>query len=234
MKKLWQLLPLLGLLLGSCAQHKEEATVAEETPQQLVVPPAANLPGVPLGRLWQTHRPVIYQADMRMRVTDFEAATVQLDTLLYQHGAYLAEAHEASDDGRHSQHLTIRVPSARFLPLTFALGRLGYVERKDISSRDLTSEQLQVRTQDTVTSVLSAHDKLLAEEATMGTLNLAYYQPVPAEMGPQPLLAPRLQAGLRFGWHLLGEFVVALTYLWPLTLVLAGWLTYRRWRRLPA
>ncbi|MBT9395474.1 DUF4349 domain-containing protein [Hymenobacter sp. NST-14] len=235
MKKRWQLLPLLGLLLGSCAQQKEEAPAAVEEKQPLVVPPAANLPDVPLGRLWQTHRPVIYQADMRMRVTDFESATVQLDTLLYRHGAYLAEAHEATDDGRHSQHLTIRVPSARFLPLTFALGRLGYVENKDIRSHDLTSEQLQARTQDTAASVLSARDQLLAEEATMGTLDLVYYQPVPAEMAPQPPLAPRLVAGLRYGWHLLGEFVVALTYLWPLTLVLASWLIYRRrQRRLPA
>ncbi|WP_426492343.1 DUF4349 domain-containing protein [Hymenobacter sp. 102] len=228
MKKLWQLLPLLGLLLGSCAQQEKEAPVAVAEQKPLVIPPAANLPGEPLGRLWQTHRPVIYQADMRMRVTDFEAATLQMDTLLYRHGAYLAEAHETTDDGRHAQNLTIRVPSARFLPLTFALGRLGYVERKDIQSRDLTSEQLQVRTQDTTSSPLSTRDQRLAEEATMGTLNLVYYQPVPGEMAPQPPLAPRLVAGLRFGWQLLGSFVVALTYLWPLTLVLAGWLLYRR------
>lgn len=234
MKKLWQLLALAGVLLGSCAQQKQEESAAEPVAQELVVPPAASLAAAPLGRLWQTNRPVIYQGQMRMQVTDFEATTSRLDTLLYAYGAYLAEAHESAQDGRHTQHLSIRVPSARFVPLTYALGRLGYVESKDITSRDLASEQVRVRTQDTSASVLSAQDKLLAEEATMGTLSLYYYQPIPAEMAPQPPLAPRLQAGLRFGWNLLGECIVALTYLWPLSLLVVVWLLYRHWRRLAA
>lgn len=234
MKKLWQLLPLAGLLLGSCAQQQQEKVATEAVVQEVVVPPAASLSGIPLGRLWQTHRPVVYQGEMHMQVTDFEATTSRLDTLLYAYGAYLAEAHEATQDGRHAQHLNIRVPSARFVPLTYALGRLGYVESKDITSRDLASEQLRARTQDTAASVLSAQDKLLAEEATMGTLSLFYYQPIPAEMAPQPPLAPRLLAGLHFGWHLLGAFVVALAYLWPLSLLVAAWLLYRYWRRLAA
>jgi Domain of unknown function (DUF4349) len=234
MKKLWQLLPLAGLLLGSCAQQQPEKSAAEPAAQEITVPPAAVSSAVPLGRLWQTSRPVVYQGEMRLQVTDFEAATRRLDTLLYAHGAYLAEAHEATQDGRHTQHLSIRVPSGRFVPLTYALGRLGYVESKDITSRDLSGEQWQVRTSDTATAALSAHDKRLAEEATMGTLSLHYYQPIPAEMAPQPPLAPRLQAGLRFGWHLLGEFVVALAYLWPLSLLAAAWLAYRYWRRLAA
>ncbi|RSK44484.1 DUF4349 domain-containing protein [Hymenobacter perfusus] len=234
MKKLWQLLPLAGVLLGSCAQQQQKEVAAEAAVQELVVPPAAAHTNVPLGRLWQTHRPMIYQGEMHMQVTDFEATTSRLDTLLYAHGAYLAEAHEATQDGRHTQHLSIRVPSARFVPLTYALGRLGYVESKDITSRDLASEQWQVRTQDTAASVLSAQDKLLAEEATMGTLSLFYYQPIPAEMAPQPPMVPRLVAGLRFGWNLLGEFFVALTYLWPLSLLIAAWLLYRHWRRLAA
>lgn len=234
MKKLWQLLPLAGLLLGSCAQQQPEKSTAEPAAQEITVPPTAPLAAVPLGRLWQTSRPVIYQGEMHMQVTDFEATTSRLDTLLYAHGAYLAEAHEATQDGRHTQHLSIRVPSGRFVALTYALGRLGYVESKDISSRELATEQWVVRTQDPTPTVLSAHDKLLAEEATMGTLSLHYYQPIPAEMAPQPPLAPRLQAGLRFGWHLLGEFVVALAYLWPLSLLAAAWLAYRYWRRLAA
>ncbi|MET4106262.1 DUF4349 domain-containing protein [Hymenobacter sp. UYP22] len=232
MKKLRQLLPLLGLLLGGCAQQQEEASATETAPQTVVLPSAPALPDIPLGRLWQSRRPVVYQGSMHMQVIDFEAATKRLDTLLYAHGAYLAEAHEVTEDGRHTQNLNIRVPSATFLPLTFALSHLGYVERKDITSHDLASEQLKVRTQDTAASVLSAHDALLAEEATMGTLSLSYYQPIPAEMAPQPPFAPRLQAGLRFGWHLLGEFVVALAYLWPLSLLVAAWLLYRYWRRL--
>lgn len=68
----------------------------------------------------------------------------------------------------------------------------------------------------------------------MGTLGLNYYQPIPAEMAPQPPLAPRLLAGLRFGWHLLGEFVVALAYLWPLASLVAAGLFYRHRRRLSA
>jgi hypothetical protein len=234
MKKLWQLLPLTGLLLGSCAQQQPEKSAAEPAAQEITVPSAAVSSAVPLGRLWQTSRPVVYQGEMRLQVIDFEAATRRLDTLLYAHGAYLAEAHEATQDGRHTQHLSIRVPSGRFVPLTYALGRLGYVESKDITSRDLASEQWQIRTPDTATAAPSADEKRLAEEATMGTLSLHYYQPIPAEMAPQPPLAPRLLAGLRFGWHLLGEFVVALAYLWPLALLAAAWLVYRYWRRLTA
>lgn len=231
MKKLWQLLPLLGLLLGGCAQQQEADTSAAAEAPEIVVPPPASMPAGPLASLWQTNRPVIYQGTMNLLVSDFATTTHQLDTLLHRYGAYLAQAHEDAEDGRHTQQLTIRVPSARFMPLTFALGELGYVENKDISSRDLTSAQLRVRIQDTTASVLSAHDKLLADEATMGTLTLQYYQLIPAAMAPQPPLAPRLTAGLRFGWHLLGEILVACTYFWPLSLLLIGWLVYRYSRR---
>lgn len=226
MKKLWQLLPLLGLLLGGCAQQQEADTTTTEA-AELPAPAPAPMPALPLASLWQTNRPVIYQGTMDLQVPDFAATTRQLDTLLHRYGAYLAQAHEDAENGRHSQQLAIRVPSARFISLTFALGELGYVENKDISSRDLTNAQLRVRTQDTAAQVLSAHDQLLAEEATMGTLTLRYYQLIPATMAPQLPLAPRLTAGLRFGWQLLGEILVACTYFWPLSVLLVGWLLYR-------
>ncbi|MCR5886493.1 DUF4349 domain-containing protein [Hymenobacter sp. J193] len=233
MKKYLRLLPLAGLMLVGCAQQQAPETVEESPAQEIVVPAATELSGIPLGRLWQTRRPVIYEGEMRMAVQDFAAATSRLDTVLYQHHAYLAEAHEAREDSRHTQRLTIRVPSTQFLALTVALGRLGYVESKDIRSRDLATEQLRVRTiprAATDTTTLSAHDRLLAEEATLGTLHLQYYQPVPTEMEPQAPLFPRLAAGLRYGWYLLGESLIVVTYFWPLTLLVGAWLLYR-WRR---
>lgn len=234
MKKYLYLLPLAGLMLVGCAQQQATKAVEETPAPEIVVPAAAELAGVPLARLWQTRRPVIYEGAMRMAVRDFTAATSQLDTVLYRHHAYLAQAHEATEDNRHLQQLTIRVPSAQFLPLTMALASLGYVESKDIRSRDLATEQLRVRTvphSASDSSSFSAQDQLLFEEATMGTLHFEYYQPVPTELALQAPLLPRLAAGLRYGWYLLGESLVVVTYFWPLTLLLGAWLLYRRRRR---
>lgn len=240
------LLLLPGLLLTACSQSSnraemvadETATISEPMTTETATTAAIAEPDVPLARLWRaTGHPVIYKGSLELEVTDFDAASSRLDTLLSQHGAYLTDANETTDAGRHQQVLTIRVPSERFLALTSRLGRLGQVQSKQISSRDIAAELARLRTTTTTTRDTAiarnaaAESRLLTEQATMGTLELTYFQFRSAtDTAPAAAVGPRLVAGLWFGWRIVGLLFVGLAYGWPLLLALAGW-AWWRWRQ---
>ena len=245
MKNYALLLLLPALLLTACspspdrsASAAEEAMVAPTPPVSPTRGEAAAEPDVPLARLWRAAgHPVIYQGSMELEVDSFDAASARLDTLLSQYGAYLTNANETTDNGRHQQVLTIRVPSARFLALTARLGKLGHVQSKQISSRDVAIElaaqqkKAATATDTAIANHAAAVSKLLAEQAAMGTLQLTYFQFRSAtDTTPAAAIGPRLVAGLLFGWRLVGMLFVGLSYGWPLLLILAGW-AYWRWRQ---
>ncbi|WP_019948093.1 DUF4349 domain-containing protein [Hymenobacter aerophilus] len=241
---------LPALLLAACSQapNHQDQSVAESEPVA-TFPAAATAstsePGspaasseVPLARLWRaTGHPVIYQGSMELEVSEFEKASARLDTLLSQYGAYLTDANETTDADRHQQMLVIRVPSARFLALTSRLSRLGRVQSKQISSRDIAAELARQQataataTDTAVANRAAAVSQLLTEQAALGTLRLTYFQLRPAsDLTPAAAIGPRLVAGLEFGWRLVGLLLVGLAYGWPLLLGLVGW-GYWRWRQ---
>lgn len=134
--------------------------------------------------------------------------------------------------------LTIRVPSAQFLALTNSLTRLGIVRQKQLTSRDVATELARQTAKsgnrtDTLGARRSAAEyQLLTQQAALGTLQLTYFQLRPATevAPPEAAVAPRLVAGLWFGWRIVGQLLIALAYLWPVLLGLAGW-GFWHWRR---
>ncbi|GAB3225002.1 hypothetical protein GCM10027346_05760 [Hymenobacter seoulensis] len=175
---------------------------------------------------------------MELEVADFKRATFGLDSTLTHFGAYLTDAHETTDAGRHQQKLTVRVPSAQFLALTAALTQLGTVHSKDLSSRDIVAELAKLRASattlaDTTTSYYPpAEAHLLAQQAALATLQLTYFQPrSAADLSTATPLFMRLQEGWSVGWHLLGSVLVIGAYCWPLLLGFTGWAAYRWHRR---
>ncbi|GAB3291605.1 DUF4349 domain-containing protein [Hymenobacter tenuis] len=243
MKKYVYLLPLLGLMLTQCASADSDfsvpapdAATAAQVPTSTASPSATD---VPLARLWRAAgHLVIYQGEMELEVADFKQATFGLDSTLTHFGAYLTDAHETTDAGRHQQKLTVRVPSAQFLTLTAALTQLGTVRSKDLSSRDIAAELAKSRASatnltDTTTSYYPpAEAQLLAQQAALATLQLTYYQPrSAADLSTATPLFMRLQEGWSVGWHLLSSVLVIGAYCWPLLLGFAGWAAYRWHRR---
>jgi hypothetical protein len=246
MKKYVRLLPLVGLMLAGCAQsdQQEESVALPSATTNVPAAPGSTLLGdVPLARLLRaTGHPVIYEGTLELEVSDFGATSAQLDTVLSRRGAYLTQAHETTTEERHEQTLTIKVPSAQFLALTAELTCLGMVHNKNLTSRDIGAELAKLRggtptpkagaaaSADTVVTIARrAQEQLLMEQASLATLNLTYYQLRSAsDVSPAPALAPRLVAGLRFGWQLVSSVLVGAAYIWPALLLAGGLLWYQR------
>jgi hypothetical protein len=143
---------LFGLGLVGCSQSKDETAVSE--PQATVAPspaateaaPAASSPQTvevqPVAPQRPVARTVVYEGKLNLAVNNFEKASPKIDSLISLHGAYLATAHETRSDGLVLQDMTIKVPPTKFVPLVASLGKLGYVENKDVASTDVTADIL--------------------------------------------------------------------------------------------
>ncbi|GAB3847896.1 hypothetical protein GCM10028822_09950 [Hymenobacter terrigena] len=151
---------LLGLGLAGCSQSKSDEITAPATQtatantqalasptasqpttaaipdEQAVTPETVATPKV------QPGHSVAYQAELNMAVDDFDKATDRINALLEQHSAYLGTAHETRADGQRRQEMTVKVPPVHFVALVSALGKLGHIENKDISSADITADVL--------------------------------------------------------------------------------------------
>ncbi|MBD2720871.1 DUF4349 domain-containing protein [Hymenobacter armeniacus] len=151
---------LLGLGVMGCSQSAKEQAATPDS-QTATVAPSANT--APLGAMTDTAelatgpdpsvataasaaRLVVYEGKLDLAVDDFETASPRIDSLLEEHGAYLATAHETRTDGQIRQVMTIKVPPTKFVRLVAALGKLGHVENKDVTSADVTADVLAATT----------------------------------------------------------------------------------------
>ncbi len=89
-------------------------------------------------------RLLIYHADLRLKVASLPRATTSLDSLVHRNGGYLSAATEVRAEGEWRQAMTIRVAPARFQPLMAALGGLGTVEEKKLTTDDVTAQHADV------------------------------------------------------------------------------------------
>ena len=89
-------------------------------------------------------RLLIYHADLRLKVVSLPRASASLDSLVHRNGGYLSAATEVRVDGEWRQALTIRVAPARFQALMAALGGVGTVEEKKLTTDDITAQHADV------------------------------------------------------------------------------------------
>lgn len=264
---------LLGLALAGCAQaEKEEAAVDYSASETTAEAPAANaaepaaavaLPAARTAGLNQhpAGRSVIYHGQLRLRVENFEQTSARLDQLLTDHEAVLGTAHETRSGGQHQQELSIKVPPRQFLPLVSAIGRLGRIDSKDVSSSDATADLLAaekaaaaklaaaqtrqtaqpgseaaalIQQRQTEAQHAQALASSLRQQTQWATLTVYLYQPLAEEESAEPLPAygPRFAAAFLRGGGIFLDVLVGLTNLWPLlTLAGLGYWAVRRWRR---
>jgi hypothetical protein len=155
----------LAVLLGSCSQdRKNEAIQALSVPDTASAPPplSARVNYTPPvlaeeSELQDTEpaaatvpppraapRLLIYHAELRLKVDNLPTASRQLDSLVRQSGGYLSAAEETRQDGEWRQDMTIRVQPGRFQSILAALGQLGTVENKKLTTDDVTAEHADV------------------------------------------------------------------------------------------
>jgi hypothetical protein len=157
---------LFGLGLAGCSQANPEETVAttQETHQarQALDPVPASKPSLP-----EPTSSMIYTGELNLAVDDFDQASARLNDLLLQHHAYLSTAHETRSNGQHRQEISLNVKPSNFLELVTALGKLGRIESKDISSADVTADVLATAAEVNEQATAQAKtDQQLAKAAT--------------------------------------------------------------------
>lgn len=119
-------------ILAESAESAEETADVRPGPQ----PAAAILP--------KPARLLIYHADLRLKVVSLPRASASLDSLVHRNGGYLSAVTEVREEGEWRQALTIRVAPSRFQPLMAALGGLGTVEEKKLTTDDVTAQHADV------------------------------------------------------------------------------------------
>lgn len=149
----------LAVLLSSCSERKSESA-APSTKEAVMAAPATAAPApasdeqdaaaevagsarpatpaVPAARL------LIYHADLRLKVPSLPRTSRSLDSLVHRHGGYLSAATEAHEEGEWRQDMTIRVLPAHFQPLLAALGGMGTVEAKKLTTDDVTAQHADI------------------------------------------------------------------------------------------
>lgn len=157
---------LLAGLLSGCgeAQHEKYAArrapiIQSAPPEYAAAPPPASTPDeamaeaaapgaaaplpIPTGVVAPS-RLLIYHADLRLKVPSLPRASASLDTLVRRNEGFLSAATETRADGEWRQFMTIRVRPARFHALLAALGGLGTVEEKKLTTDDVTAQHADV------------------------------------------------------------------------------------------
>lgn len=149
---------LIGLGLVGCSQSaKEEAQEPATETYQARRARVAATPTAPSDSPRPPQSNMIYSGELNLAVDDFDQASNRLETLLLENQAYLSTAHETRANGQHRQEMTLKVRPDHFLPLVAALGKLGRIENKDISSTDATADVLATAAE--VTAQLTAQAK---------------------------------------------------------------------------
>jgi hypothetical protein len=165
-----KLLPYLtlafGLCISSCSSKSEQNEPAVEAVDMVApAPPAESskeAPSVSTVRYTSpvvsadgspdaaapivvaTPRLLIYHADLRLKVESLAQAAPRLDSLVRRSGGYLSASTETRENGEWHQEMTIRVQPGRFSGLLAAVGALGTVENKKITTDDVTAEHADV------------------------------------------------------------------------------------------
>ena len=162
MKCLPYLFLTLTLLFSSCGSKHEgpahasmlaevaldEAPMANATdaekPYSTAPASSADGPGGAGAVAPAAPRLLIYHADLRLKVESLAQAAPRLDSLVRRGGGYLSAATETRENGEWRQEMTIRVQPGRFPGLLAAIGKLGTVENKKVTTDDVTAEHADV------------------------------------------------------------------------------------------
>ena len=112
-------------------------------------------------------RKVIYNADVTLESTDFDAAQQAVLEAVETHGGYLSHSDlsGSAEDQDRFLHLTVRVPAAEYRSLLTALGNSANLLNASESADDITADYIDVQAR--LTALEAQRDRLneLADQA---------------------------------------------------------------------
>ena len=141
---------LLGLGLAGCSQSAKQEMSQPTSETAAIKPPTPTPPTDPATPAVAYHAPTapaeqntIYEGTLDLAVDDFKQASTGIHGLLEEYHAHLGTTHETRAHGEHREEMTVKVPPAQFLHLVEAVGKLGRIENKEVSSADVTADMLE-------------------------------------------------------------------------------------------
>ncbi|OON70251.1 hypothetical protein B0919_05815 [Hymenobacter sp. CRA2] len=153
----------MGLLLTACSQEEGNSAATSANTDVVLEAPALAAPvadkavaneqedaladgssGSPAVPISPTARQLIYRADVDIKVRDLARAATRVDSIVRRSGSWVGAAAQTRSDDEWRQEMTIRVQPAKFVGLLAGLSTLGTVERKALTSEDVTAEHADV------------------------------------------------------------------------------------------
>lgn len=90
-------------------------------------------------------RKLIYQANLRMEVKDYEAAKQRMNRLIESSGAYITQFSDEESDYERGGTYVIKVPAAGFQSFVDELGKWDYIDyNRQYSANDVTEEHVDL------------------------------------------------------------------------------------------
>jgi uncharacterized small protein (DUF1192 family) len=150
-----KLLFVSGLLISACSNNKEETTFSEQedmlymktAPESRMMssipePPSENIDAKVVDK-----KKIIKDGRMGIKVDDLDASKSRVDGLVQSYKGYYGNEGYNNTDYESSYNLQIRVPAESFEKLIAEIeAGAGEVNYKDINSRDVTDQFIDMET----------------------------------------------------------------------------------------
>lgn len=201
--------------------------------------PSANLKIIKSGRI-------------AIEVDDLDQISGEISSMVTNSGGYIANTSTYRNDNSSEINLTLRIPADKFDSLVNQISEKGiYLENKQISSRDVTEEFIDVKarlnnklkleerlsslltTTKNITEILKVETELSRVRAEIESLE-GRMRYLSNRVGYSTLYLRLFQivdnsegAGSKItdafvsGFHLIGKILLGLLYIWPLLLIAA-------------
>jgi hypothetical protein len=110
---------------------------------------------------------IIREGSLRYETQDLKDTYNQIHAALKKHNAYLQSDSEGKDYNSIYKHLTIRIPNKNFDAFLNEIGKdVAYFDRKEISSRDVTAEYIDLSARIKAKKILEERYLQLLNKAT--------------------------------------------------------------------
>ena len=127
----------------------------------------STVPTLTPGATGESARKVIYNADLTLETTDFDAARTAVTDAVEGNGGYISYSNisGSADDHDRSVNYTVRIPADNYRTFIEALGSAGNVLSVSERAQDITADYIDVQAR--ITSLENQRDRLneLADQA---------------------------------------------------------------------
>ncbi|RTY95861.1 DUF4349 domain-containing protein [Flavobacterium sp. GT3R68] len=165
------------LIIGGCKEN-EEASVADDSASEIMMiklPLKVSAAGNAESKDYESaatadkeiEAKIIKQGNLRFETNDLEKTYNQIRSAVKQHNALVQNDAEGKDFGSLFRNITVRIPSENFDVFIADISKgVGYFDKKEISSQDVTEEYIDLNSRLKTKKVLEIRYLELLKKAT--------------------------------------------------------------------